>query len=217
MRARVASVRPLRLGQTARSVAGPPGAAVRARVASVRPLRLGQTARSGPMHPLFEPSRGHVTRVLRSSSKGLGAVPSREVVCVRIVGGGVCFHEKKTCCGITRKVAATPPGPAPFGSHISAICGPFWELDAAAESPHCELFSVDGASASRFQMSAICVGGESWKAQREAQVDGVRSKLIKLGLAGWVGCDMHGHVEVFLITPLPAHILVFEGFEGGQH
>lgn len=77
--------------------------------------------------------------------------------------------------------------------------------------------NVNGASAARFQLSAINVGRELWKSQRVAQVIGIQSKLVQLGFAGWVGCDMHGDVELFMITPLPSNILEFDDFEGGQH
>jgi hypothetical protein len=76
---------------------------------------------------------------------------------------------------------------------------------------------VNGASAARFQLSAFQIGGEQWKAQRKGHVTGVKSRLSQLGFVGWVGCDMHGQIELFLITPLPLHILAFDGFEGGQH
>jgi hypothetical protein len=71
--------------------------------------------------------------------------------------------------------------------------------------------SKDGAAGCRFQVSALThrskMTHDTWKAATLANVRTVHLRLQHLGIAGWVGCDASGRMEVFYIAPLDVRLI----------
>jgi hypothetical protein len=63
----------------------------------------------------------------------------------------------------------------------------------------------------RFQMTALLDNmlTETWKVNAQKYVKNFQEKMSELKFPGWVGADMNGHIEIFLISPVDVSCISF--------